>query len=38
MGAADYQSRLEKLDNVETPVPVVTLPVKTPSTEKSGEI
>jgi hypothetical protein len=37
MGAADYQSRLEKFDNVETTVPVVTLPVKTPSVEKSGE-
>jgi hypothetical protein len=37
-GAADYQSRLEKFDNVETPVPVVTLPVKTPSIEKSDEV
>jgi hypothetical protein len=38
MGAADYRSRLEKFDNVETPVPVVALPVKTPSAEKSGEV
>jgi hypothetical protein len=36
-GAADYQTRLEKFDNVETPVPVVSLPVTTPSSEKSDE-
>ena len=36
-GAADYQTRLEEFDNVETPVPVVSLPVQTPSSEKSGE-
>ncbi len=35
--AADYQTRLEEFDNVETPVPVVELPVKTPSLEKSDE-
>lgn len=35
--AADYQTRLEAFDNVETPVPVVSLPVKTPSQEKSDE-
>ena len=32
-GAADYQTRLEEFDNVESPVPVVSLPVKTPNTE-----
>jgi hypothetical protein len=37
MGAVDYQERMEQFDNVETPVPVVTLPVKTPSVEKRGE-
>lgn len=36
-GAADYQTRLEEFDNVETPVPVESLPVKTPSMEKSDE-
>jgi len=36
-GADDYQTRLEKFDNVDTPVPVVSLPVKTPSQEKSDE-
>lgn len=37
-GAADYQTRLEEFNNVESPVPVVKLPVKTPSLEKSGEV
>ncbi|MGH3839471.1 MAG: hypothetical protein ACRDSF_27795 [Pseudonocardiaceae bacterium] len=36
-GAADYQTRLEEFDNVETPVPVESLPVKTPSLEKGDE-
>lgn len=36
-GAADYQTRLEAFDNVETPVPVESLPVKTPSREESDE-
>ncbi len=36
-GAADYQARLEEFDNVETPVPVESLPVKTPSREQSDE-
>lgn len=36
-GAADYQTRVEEFNNAESPVPVVTLPVKTPSMEKSGE-
>jgi hypothetical protein len=36
-GAADYQARIEAFDNVETPVPVVSLPVKTPSSETSDE-
>ncbi|MGH3775800.1 MAG: hypothetical protein ACRDRR_08685 [Pseudonocardiaceae bacterium] len=35
--AADYQARLEEFDNVETPVPVESLPVKTPSLENSDE-
>lgn len=37
-GAADYQTRVEEFNNVESPVPVVTLPVKTPSLEKSGDV
>ncbi|HEV7452298.1 MAG TPA: hypothetical protein VGO16_13110 [Pseudonocardiaceae bacterium] len=36
--AADYQTRLEEFDNVESPVSVVTLPVKTPNQEKSDEV
>jgi hypothetical protein len=32
-GAADYQTRLEEFDNVESPVPVVSLPVKNPNAE-----
>jgi len=32
-GAADYQARLEEFDNVDSPVPVVSLPVKTSHTE-----
>ncbi|MGH3887495.1 MAG: hypothetical protein ACRDSZ_13160 [Pseudonocardiaceae bacterium] len=35
--AADYQTRLEAFDNVETPVSVVSLPVETPSSEESDE-
>jgi len=31
--AADYQARLEEFDNVESPVAVVSLPVKTPNAE-----
>jgi hypothetical protein len=37
-GADDYQTRLEKFDNVDTPVPVVSLPVETPNQEKSAEV
>lgn len=37
-GAADYQARVAEFNNVESPVPVVTLPVKTPSLEKSGDV
>ncbi|MGQ0716774.1 MAG: hypothetical protein ACT4NP_05540 [Pseudonocardiales bacterium] len=35
--AADYQTRLDAFDNVETPVPVESLPVKTPDREESDE-
>jgi len=38
LGAADYQSRLEKFDNVETSAPAVTLPVNTPGAEKGDEV
>lgn len=35
--AAEYQTRVEEFDKARTPVPVVSLPVKTPSLEKSDE-
>jgi len=35
---ADYQTRLEEFDNVESPVAVATLPVKTPDREESDEV